>query len=474
MKLPSVVSKRIMAGGPWRVVDGGGIVKGCGPDVTPCGGPAGPTYSSPGVAAGKVSAVHGRAAHHIRARSPARRSTRSRSSRRREPRRASTGSSRPAGRFRVGVGCAARLTSAGHGRFRQAEDRRAGLFDRHPVGRPGPAGCAPAGRVRVRAVPVGKRTVAGISGRRTAPAGGHRTGATANICVRDAPATAATGLHLRPAPRGARPAGAWRGRDRQRRPGSLRRARRADPRCASAQATCRRSCSPAPSTSPQVRRSIQSRGSSRCASDTRTARCSRWATARPCSWARARSGWSVSTATWWRPRRWRAPRRAAPRARRTRRSARRSATAARTAPSTRSSSESPAVGARGLLRRRRGRPASRSCSGRGPCSTCAPRSGRGVAQASPVSLLELVDRLHPTPAVGGAPREAALRWLDEHESGRARLVRGARGIPAVGRRRRVCGSLALGPGARPQRHRMGRGGHRGPVATHGRIHRNRD
>ena len=35
---------------------------------------------------------------------------------------------------------------------------------------------------------------------------------------------------------------------------------------------------------------------------------------------------------------------------------------------------------------------------------------------SPVSLLELIDRLHPTPAVGGAPREAALRWLDEHES----------------------------------------------------------
>jgi isochorismate synthase len=35
---------------------------------------------------------------------------------------------------------------------------------------------------------------------------------------------------------------------------------------------------------------------------------------------------------------------------------------------------------------------------------------------SPVPLLELVHRLHPTPAVGGAPREAALRWLAEHES----------------------------------------------------------
>jgi isochorismate synthase len=34
---------------------------------------------------------------------------------------------------------------------------------------------------------------------------------------------------------------------------------------------------------------------------------------------------------------------------------------------------------------------------------------------SPVSLLELVARLHPTPAVGGAPREAALEWLTEHE-----------------------------------------------------------
>ncbi len=34
---------------------------------------------------------------------------------------------------------------------------------------------------------------------------------------------------------------------------------------------------------------------------------------------------------------------------------------------------------------------------------------------SPVSLLELVSRLHPTPAVGGAPREAALDWLNEHE-----------------------------------------------------------
>jgi isochorismate synthase len=35
--------------------------------------------------------------------------------------------------------------------------------------------------------------------------------------------------------------------------------------------------------------------------------------------------------------------------------------------------------------------------------------------SAPVSLLELASRLHPTPAVGGAPRNAALEWLDEHE-----------------------------------------------------------
>jgi len=35
---------------------------------------------------------------------------------------------------------------------------------------------------------------------------------------------------------------------------------------------------------------------------------------------------------------------------------------------------------------------------------------------APVSLLELAARLHPTPAVGGAPRDAALRWLAEYEA----------------------------------------------------------
>jgi len=33
----------------------------------------------------------------------------------------------------------------------------------------------------------------------------------------------------------------------------------------------------------------------------------------------------------------------------------------------------------------------------------------------PVSLLELLEHLHPTPAVGGEPRAAALDWLAEHE-----------------------------------------------------------
>jgi isochorismate synthase len=32
-----------------------------------------------------------------------------------------------------------------------------------------------------------------------------------------------------------------------------------------------------------------------------------------------------------------------------------------------------------------------------------------------LSVLELVDRLHPTPAVGGFPRRAALPWIEDHE-----------------------------------------------------------
>ncbi len=37
-------------------------------------------------------------------------------------------------------------------------------------------------------------------------------------------------------------------------------------------------------------------------------------------------------------------------------------------------------------------------------------------ERSAAALLELVDRIHPTPAVGGAPREAALRWIHENEA----------------------------------------------------------
>jgi len=35
--------------------------------------------------------------------------------------------------------------------------------------------------------------------------------------------------------------------------------------------------------------------------------------------------------------------------------------------------------------------------------------------ASPRHVLELVERLHPTPAVGGVPTAAAMRWIAEHE-----------------------------------------------------------
>jgi isochorismate synthase len=35
--------------------------------------------------------------------------------------------------------------------------------------------------------------------------------------------------------------------------------------------------------------------------------------------------------------------------------------------------------------------------------------------AQPCHVLELVERLHPTPAVGGVPRGAAVTWISEHE-----------------------------------------------------------
>ncbi len=37
-------------------------------------------------------------------------------------------------------------------------------------------------------------------------------------------------------------------------------------------------------------------------------------------------------------------------------------------------------------------------------------------ERSAAALLELVGRMHPTPAVGGAPREAALHWIHENEA----------------------------------------------------------
>ncbi|MBM4358878.1 MAG: chorismate-binding protein [Deltaproteobacteria bacterium] len=40
---------------------------------------------------------------------------------------------------------------------------------------------------------------------------------------------------------------------------------------------------------------------------------------------------------------------------------------------------------------------------------------RGRASATKPSLMEITQALHPTPALGGAPRAAALRWLREHE-----------------------------------------------------------
>jgi salicylate biosynthesis isochorismate synthase len=45
---------------------------------------------------------------------------------------------------------------------------------------------------------------------------------------------------------------------------------------------------------------------------------------------------------------------------------------------------------------------------------CTDLRARQRAGAS-VSLLRLAERLHPTPAVGGAPVDAALRWLADHE-----------------------------------------------------------
>jgi isochorismate synthase EntC len=43
------------------------------------------------------------------------------------------------------------------------------------------------------------------------------------------------------------------------------------------------------------------------------------------------------------------------------------------------------------------------------------RTGFSGVLKAPLHVLDLVGRLHPTAAVGGAPRGAALAWLDAHE-----------------------------------------------------------
>ncbi|HSO06708.1 MAG TPA: chorismate-binding protein, partial [Pelomicrobium sp.] len=53
-----------------------------------------------------------------------------------------------------------------------------------------------------------------------------------------------------------------------------------------------------------------------------------------------------------------------------------------------------------------------------------PISGRAKAG---VELPELLERLHPTPAVGGAPREAALAWQASHGERRGHWYAGAVG-----------------------------------------------
>ncbi len=49
---------------------------------------------------------------------------------------------------------------------------------------------------------------------------------------------------------------------------------------------------------------------------------------------------------------------------------------------------------------------------------CTPLRGRLSAEGRTVcrTVLDLVDRLHPTPAVGGLPREPALAWLERREA----------------------------------------------------------
>lgn len=46
------------------------------------------------------------------------------------------------------------------------------------------------------------------------------------------------------------------------------------------------------------------------------------------------------------------------------------------------------------------------------------RTGIRAVLPSSVSALDVLEALHPTPAVGGVPREAALQWIEEHEAPR--------------------------------------------------------
>ncbi len=45
------------------------------------------------------------------------------------------------------------------------------------------------------------------------------------------------------------------------------------------------------------------------------------------------------------------------------------------------------------------------------------RLAQGAAGSGPAGVLELLERLHPTPAVGGTPRPDALAFIAEHEAG---------------------------------------------------------
>lgn len=67
------------------------------------------------------------------------------------------------------------------------------------------------------------------------------------------------------------------------------------------------------------------------------------------------------------------------------------------------------------------------------------RTRLAVELTHPRTVLELVERLHPTPAVGGLPRDAALGWIAEREG----LDRGWYGGPVGWVNRRGEGEFAV-------------------------------